>query len=376
MHESIVNLHIHTRFSDGTGTHARIARDALDAGLDCIIFTDHNVRVEGVEGYLRKDGRKLLILVGEEIHDQARQPQKNHLLVLGVDHEMAQSTDQPQQLIDRVNQAGGLSFIAHPIDPALPLFHEDDISWESWGVRNYTGMELWNGLSELKTVIHNWFDAVRYGFNPDSVAHEPHPAALQRWDTLLAQGQRVVAIGGSDAHALTVRVGMMRRTIFPYSFHFQAINTHVLTSDPLTGNNFNYDRKLIYRALQQGHCFIGYDLPAPTRGFRFTAQTKQGELSMGDQGEVRGAVTLQVRLPFPAECRLLQDGRVIKTWIDQQVGAHITKEPGVYRVEAFIPFLGKQRGWIFSNPIYLRPPSTERNPLTGPQWSQTTLPDF
>ena|SRR3990172_8228762 len=97
---------------------------------------------------------------------------------------------------------------------------------------------------------------------------------------------------------------------------------------------------------------------------------------MGDQGEVRGAVTLQVRLPFPAECRLLRDGRVIKTWIDQQVGAHITKEPGVYRVEAFIPYLGKQRGWIFSNPIYLRPPSTERNPLTGPQWSQTTLPDF
>ena len=376
MHEYVINLHIHTRFSDGTGTHKQVAQAAIEAGLDAVIITDHNVRVEGVEGYLRKSGRKMLVLIGEEIHDQARQPQKDHMLVLGVPHEMATHADQPQQLIDRVNQSGGLSFIAHPVDPALRLFHEPDISWESWEVRNYTGIELWNGLSELKQVIHNGLDAVRYGLFPDSVAHGPHPAALQRWDNLLAQGLRVVAIGGSDAHSLNIKVGFLKRIIFPYSFHFEAINTHILTSEPLTGNNFNTDRKLIYQALAKGHCFIGYDLPAPTRGFRFTAQTKQGVLSMGDQGEMREAVTLQVRLPLPTDCRLIQDGRVIKTWKDQQVGAHITRQPGVYRVEVSIPFLGKQRGWIYSNPIYLRPPRTDRNSFLGPQWSQTTLPDF
>jgi len=376
MHEYVINLHVHTRFSDGTGTHKQVAEAAMAAGLDAVIFTDHNVRVEGVEGYLRRDGRKMLVLMGEEIHDQARLPQKDHMLVLGVDHEMATHAENPQQLIDRVNQAGGLSFIAHPVDPALPLFHEPDISWESWEVRNYTGIELWNGLSELKQVIHNSLDAARYGLFPDLVAHSPHPAALQRWDNLLAQGQRVVAIGGSDAHSLKIKVGFLRRDIFPYSFHFQAINTHLLTSEPLSGNNFNGDRKLVYQALQRGHCFIGYDLPASTRGFRFTAQSKQGVLTMGDAAEMRGAVTLQVRLPLPTDCRLIRDGRVIKTWKDQQVGAHITKDPGVYRVEVSIPFLGKQRGWIYSNPIYLIPPSSERNSFLGPQWSQTTLPDF
>jgi hypothetical protein len=376
MHEYVINLHVHTRFSDGTGTHKQVAQAAIEAGLDAVIITDHNVRVEGIEGYLRKDGRKLLVLIGEEIHDQARQPQRDHMLVLGVDHEMAIHADPPQQLIDRVNQAGGLSFIAHPNDLALPLIHEEGIPWENWDLRNYTGIELWNGLSELKQVIHNVLDAARYGLNPHAVAHAPHPSTLQRWDNLLAQGQRVVAIGGSDAHSLNLKVGFLRRTIFPYSFHFQAINTHVLTTESLNGNNFNSDRKLIYQALQNGHCFIGYDLPAPTRGFRFTAQGKQGVLTMGDQGELRGAVTLQVRLPFPADCRLIQDGRVIKTWQEQQVGAHITREPGVYRVEASIQFLGKQRGWIYSNPIYLRPPGTDRNSIMGPQWSQTTLPDF
>jgi len=376
MHEYIINLHTHTRFSDGTGTHAEVAGAALKAGLDCIIFTDHNVRVSGIENYLRKDGRKLIILVGEEVHDQARQPQKNHLLVFGVDSEMAHYADQPQTLIDRVNKAGGLSFIAHPVDLALPLFKEENLSWENWEVQGYTGIELWNGMSELKTEIHSWFDAIRFGLNPDSLAHGPHPAALQRYDNLLAQGWRVVAVGGSDAHALKVKVGPITRTIFPYSFHFEAINTHVLTPEPLSWNNISHDRKLIYQALRNGNCFVGYDLPAPTRGFRFTAQTSKGILSMGDQEELRGTTTLQVRLPFPAECRLLQDGRVIKVWRDQLVGAHITKEPGVYRVEVFIPFLGRQRGWIYSNPIYLRPYNPASNSLTGPSWSQTTLPDF
>lgn len=365
MHEFTVNLHMHTRYSDGTGTHAQIAQAALEQGIDCIIITDHNVYVEGLEGYQRKEGRKLLVLIGEEVHDQTRQPQKDHLLVFGVGREMAIHASQTQQLIDLVGQAGGLSFIAHPVESALPQFDQDDISWENWNVQGFTGIELWNGLSELKHIIHNWFDSLVFGLNPDLVAHNPHPEAVQRWDSLLAAGRQVVAIGGSDAHALKFKVGPFSRTIFPYSFHFQAINTHVLTTQPLTWTDFHQDSKLIYQALQQGHCFIGYDLPASTRGFRFTGHTKSGVLSMGDQAEIKESVTLQVKLPLPAECRLIRDGQVIKTWHDQQIGAYITKEPGVYRVEAYIEFLGKRRGWIYSNPIYLRPTRSGSSRGTG-----------
>lgn len=376
MHEFTVNLHIHTRYSDGTETHAHIAEAALDQGLDVVIFTDHNVYVEGVEGYVRKAGRKLLVLVGEEVHDQTRLPQKDHLLVLGAGKEMSMHAGQTQQLIDRVGQAGGLSFIAHPVESALPQFDQDDISWETWDVDGYDGIELWNGLSELKHIIHNWFDSLVFGLNPELVAHQPHPAAIQRWDSLLAAGKRVVAVGGSDAHAMKVEFGPFKRTIFPYAYHFQAINTHVLTPEPLTWTDYHRDGKMIYQALQQGHCFIGYDLPAPTRGFRFTGHTKQGVLSMGDEVEIRDAVTLQVRLPLPAECLLIRDGRTVKTWHDQQIGAYITKEPGVYRVEAYIEFQGRRRGWIYSNPIYLRPPGTSSSWRKERIWSQTTSPDF
>ena len=51
MAELITNLHMHTTYSDGSGTHQEIAEAALEAGLDVVIVTDHNVLVQGLEGY-------------------------------------------------------------------------------------------------------------------------------------------------------------------------------------------------------------------------------------------------------------------------------------------------------------------------------------
>ena len=83
MHEIVVNLHMHTRYSDGSGTHKDIAAAALKAGVDAVIVTDHNVLVQGFEGYYKEKTKKILMLIGEELHDQARDPQKDHLLVFG-----------------------------------------------------------------------------------------------------------------------------------------------------------------------------------------------------------------------------------------------------------------------------------------------------
>ena len=49
MPEVIVNLHMHTRYSDGDGSHTDIVQAALRAGLDAVIVTDHNVWVNGPE---------------------------------------------------------------------------------------------------------------------------------------------------------------------------------------------------------------------------------------------------------------------------------------------------------------------------------------
>ena len=353
MHEIVVNLHMHTRYSDGTGTHKDIAHAAIKTGLDAVIVTDHNVLVQGVEGYYRVARNRVLLLVGQEVHDQDRDPQKNHLLVFNANRDLSHLADDPQTLINGVNDAGGLSFIAHPRDPEAPAFRETDISWEAWDVRNYTGIELWNGLSELKTVVPTKLHGAFYAFFPRFIGHHPILETVQRWDDLHASGRRVVAIGGSDAHALDMHLGPFHRVIFPYDFHFRTVNTHVFIAEPLTGD-VSTDKKMIYEAVAAGRCFVGYDLPASTRGFVFKAKGRETSAIMGEEISVKGGVTLQAHLPKPAEIRLLKDGKVVGIWKNSHACVHSASEPGVYRVEAWKSYLGIKRGWVFSNPIYVR----------------------
>ncbi len=356
MPELITNLHMHTVYSDGSGTHQEIANAALRAGIDVVIVTDHNVFVQDAEGYFSQQDhsdRRILLLVGEEVHDPYRQPQKNHMLVLGAGREVAPFAPKPQRLIDQVQKLGGLSFIAHPFDPELRVFDEADISWADWDVRGYTGLELWNGLSEMKSVVHNYLQGIFYVFFPKLVARGPLPQTLQKWDELTCRGQKVVAVGGSDAHALKMSLGPIHRTVFPYEHHFRSVNTHLITDRDL-GSDLASDRQMVLEALQKGHAFIGFDLPHPTRGFRFTAQGHDFTAQMGDEIRLKNGLTFQIRLPIQTDCRLLMDGQVVKRWHDREICTYIGSKPGVYRVECSIEYMGRSRGWIYSNPIYVR----------------------
>jgi len=106
-------------------------------------------------------------------------------------------------------------------------------------------------------------------------------------------------------------------------------------------------------ALRQGHCFVGYDLPAPTHGFTFTTQGLQQTAQLGDELDSKG-LTIQIHLPIRTECVLLKDGKPVRTWRNHDMCTFISTEPGVYRVEVFINYLGRRRGWIYSNPVYVR----------------------
>jgi len=353
MHEIVVNLHMHTRYSDGTGLHREIARAALRAGLDVVIVTDHNVLVRGFDGYYRDGERRVLMLVGQEVHDQARHPQKSHLLIVGAKRDLAPLAHDPQALINAVQQAGGLCFLAHPHEPPAPLFGETAISWEDWQVQGFTGLEIWNHLSQLKYVLTSWPSVVFHIFFPMFFAIAPDPATLQKWDELLSMGRRVVAVGGSDAHELRYRFGPFTKLIFPYEFHFRALNTHLLVDAPLRGNA-EHDAQRVLDALRLGRGWVGFDLLASTRGFRFSAQGRQGEAVMGEEIALGDGVTLQVLLPEPAEVSLWRNGQRVQTWKRTARCVHAVREPGAYRVEVHRRHFGRRRGWIYSNPIYVR----------------------
>jgi hypothetical protein len=356
LYEYAGSVHVHTPYSDGTAYHAEIAQAALRAGLDFIITTDHNVHVKDVEGYYygSTSEQRVLVLVGEEVHDVRRQPQANHLLAYGVDSELSEFAANPQRLIDEIAASGGSSYLAHPVEKSAEAFDQDALPWVNWDVTGYTGIEIWNYMSEFKSTLADRTAAVRSALNPETVIIGPFPDALSLWDKMLKEGRRIKVIGGSDVHAETYSLGPLSRTLFPYDYLFRCINTHVFTPAPLNGD-FRRDKEMILTALRNGISFVGYDLPAPTRGFQFFAQGHNTNAWMGEWLRLGHGVTFQIVVPTFADIRLIKDGEIVLEDSGLTHKTFFASKAGTYRVETYINFKGKRRGWIFSNPIVISP---------------------
>lgn len=349
MVEIVANLHMHTPYSDGELHRHDIAAAAARAGLDAVVITDHNVLVRGAAGY----DERVLVLIGEEVHDCTRQPQASHLLVYGADEELAPYAGDPQALIDQAGRRRGLTFLAHPFEKSSPLHHDlAAISWEDWHARRFTGLELWNTMTELKSRLWSAPAAVFAAFFPAWVIFGPFRQTLEKWDELLNDGGRVVAIGNADAHGTPYAIGPLRRAVLPYDYLFGCVNTHLLIDRPLA-RDLALDQSLIYGALRAGHCFVGYDRIGPTRGFTFTAHSGMDRFVMGDEFARRGVNRFEVRCPAAGVIRLLCNGQVVAQVVGQELD-YMAIEPGVYRVEVYRFYRLANRGWIFSNPIYVR----------------------
>ena len=347
--EYVGNLHLHTRLSDGSETHQQIADAAATAELNFIIATDHNIRPTGLEGYY---GR-VLLLIGEEIHNILRKPQVSHLLVYGTETEMAPySFSSMQTLIDKCNNRGGICYTAHPIEKRgamSPDFNE--IPWVDWPIDGIKGLEIWNYMSEFKSLLWSKPIALIRTLFPEYGIRGPYKATLKLWDELLSKGYRLSAIGNSDAHGTPYTLGPIKRTVFPYEYLFRCVNTHVLTQSALTGE-VDEDKALIYEALRNGRTWVGYDLPHSTRGFRFTARSGSNQAMPGQELRRLGATTIDIQTPAPGEIRLLKDGKRILQNKGTYLG-YTTEVPGIYRVEVYKRFRGRKVGWIFSSPIYV-----------------------
>lgn len=359
------NLHIHTRYSDGHGLHADIAEAAIEAGLDFVVVTDHNVWVQGVEGYYASETGRVLLMTGEEVHNVRRRPQANHFLAYGAETELAAFAADPQELIDQTRTAGGYGFLAHPHEKALDIIDAPDLGWQDWEIEGFSGLEIWNYMSSVKNRVAEEVAGLRFrnrltialtalpiAFNPERYVRGPEPQTLALWDSFLAQGMRLAAVGNSDAHAIPSTLGPIKRVIYPYVDMFRAVNTHILLSNPLSGE-LTEDKRHVVKAVGEGRSWVGYDLPHSTRGFTFTVQgLRRG--TIGDEMPLGTGATLQVGAPARCHIRLIRHGDVVAEARSATNLTHTPSEAGAYRVECLIPFEGEERGWIYSNPIYLR----------------------
>jgi hypothetical protein len=355
--EVIGNIHMHTRYSDGAGSHDDIARAAMAAGLDFVVVTDHNVWVAGAEGYYEQTEaakrERVLVLIGQEVHDMRRDPQVNHCLVIGAEQEVALYAPNPQKLIDKVAEVGGYTFLAHPHDPPAPYIKEESYHWVDWDIQGFTGLELWNYMSSFKFPLTGLVPTVRAILHPEKYITAPPAATLRKWDELLTAGQKVSVVGGSDGHALTYHAGPISRVIFPYEQMFRAVNTHLLLERPLK-QDFAQDKAAVVEAIGHGRGWVGYDGIAPTKGFRFSAHGR-GKAVMGQTVRMDAGTTIQAVVPLKAHLKLIHQGKIVAEAKNDLSLAYIAFDPGAYRLEAWLT-MGKQTyGWIFSNPIYLIP---------------------
>jgi hypothetical protein len=353
MPEIVGNLHLHTTASDGMGTHEQVAAAAARAGLDFIIYTDHNVAAPGIEGWYRPPGagRELLRLMGQEVNDEQLKPEANHMLVHFITRDLQAEAADPQRLIDAVIAEGGVCFLAHPLERPGLRAAEEIYPWVNWDIAGFTGIELWNAMTETKWRLRTIPRAVICAYLPRLGLLAPFAETLAKWDELLATGRKIVAIGGSDAHGLSFSLGPLRRTVYPYEHLFRAVNTHLLLDEPLAGS-VDRARLQIRESLIKGHCFVSYDLIGSSRGFTFTGVSGDRQAGMGDTLALQSVGKLRVSSPARAELRLVHDGRVVTSTKGKTLEWETTL-PGVYRVEAYRRFWGQRRGWVFTNPIYV-----------------------
>jgi len=348
MHEYVGNIHVHTTYSDGAASVEEVAAIAGKAGLDFVMFSDHNTLAglrDGREGWY---GR-VLALIGEEIGEE-----HNHYLAWRIDREVPDDPENPQKVIDAVREQGGIGFIAHPFERGCRYgFSGRAFTWDDWNVAGFTGICIWNFTSQWKGPITSPLRALYYYLFPGAAVVRPDEKTLRIWDERLKDG-RVVAIGGTDAHAFRFGFGPLRPQIFPYRYLFRTINTHVLTEQPLKGNHLE-DRSAMYTAIERGRCFVSYGLMGNARGFTFDATAGTARACMGDETGYSGDMLLTVKVPAPAYVRVLRDG---EPWREGFGRLHefVADGPGVYRAEVYRQSItGRLRGWIFSNPVYVRP---------------------
>ena len=342
-------IHLHSAYSfDGRTSVDEIVRAADETGTDFLMITDHftlEARKKGQEGW--HDG--VLLVVGQEIS-----PRFNHYLAFGVDEEIIlDESDEhasPQEYIDKVRQHGGIGFIAHPDHEGTKLFHVKQFPWKDWSVSGYTGMGVWDFMTDWQSTLRSLPRALAGYLCPAYVLRGPREITLKRWDRLNQQG-KVVGIGELDNHDTPYTIGKMTIGIFPFRRVLRLVRTHILLDSPLSGQAGDDMNRLLH-ALAHGRTYIAMEHFRNAKGFSFMVTDADRDFTMGDELVLQGEGLLQVTVPHAGRIHIIRNGHCCA----QRVGTEMRyaiKKRGVYRVEVYATVWGHYRPWIFSNPVYV-----------------------
>lgn len=306
-------LHVHAEDADHTkGTRPEVLKAAKEADVQVVMFTDHRgPKADTWHGM--RDG--VLFIAGSE-----------------EDHELRYSS---------LN----LRFLSHLEErPDMPA-------------DGFQGMEIYNRHSDatahpevyeyIKSAMKDpreWHKLVEKEKQyPDEVfaaGTDPLPAFLTRWDHEIAT-HPFTGISANDAHQNQIFNGV---TFDPYAVAFRQTSTHILARE--------LNESEIRNSLAHGHVYVAHDWLCDPRGFLFNAENNLGVYDMGDTVPLQNNTRLVASFPIAAKIRLIHNGSVVAEGNDSKF-SFTAKEPGAYRLEAWLTVDGEERPWIYSNPIYV-----------------------
>lgn len=131
-----IDMHVHTRHSDSTGSVDAVLEAAERKGLDGIAITDHNT-LEGAHEALERRGR-LVVIPGEEVNTA-----QGEILALGIRRAIPKDLS-ITQAIWQTHIQGGLAVIPHPTVPFVGRPREKNLK-----TLPIDGLEVFSAITPL-----------------------------------------------------------------------------------------------------------------------------------------------------------------------------------------------------------------------------------
>ena len=395
-------LHAHAEDSAHTGgTRPEMLADAKKANVNAILLTDH---FRPPRDFIKDTWRGLrdgvLFIPGSEAKG---------FLIYPVDSILDKMESPKPEFIKAVTAGEGLIFLSHieerpghPMDGlnGMEVYnrHADAKKDLASLIALAVKMTEPKQLAELE-------EAVRLYPDEFLAAQVEYPQDyFDKWDTE-SQTRRLTGVAANDCHhnqvfvvkmvdEETVLVGtivdkddkmrkvsasarpgireltknrkpgdlLARLDLDPYFRSFLNVSTHILAPE--------LSEASIRAALKSGHAYVSHDWMCDPTGFTFEAVRPEPSASdnfggkspraaqparvvMGDEIKFAPGLKLAARFPLECKARLLKDGKVVAEQ-RQSLFEHSLTGAGVYRVEGWLTIDGEERGWIYSNPIYVR----------------------
>jgi hypothetical protein len=370
-------IHLHSKFShDSRGTIEEILAAAKDTGTKVLMFSEHPSKdydpvVNGFRGL--KDG--VLCIPGLETEGFLVFPTESFKGVGG----------RTQQFADQALGKGSLLFLSHL---------EERLDWQ---IKGLTGTEIYNTHAQLlldknlrKSVSNPvWmFKSIglfqKFPLEAFGALQDYPELYIKKWDAL-CQKSPSTGVAANDSHQNTgfvvklladdkvrledalgekimeakltsvkplqpMAVGkkpgdtILALQLDPYPVSMRHTGTHLLMKE-LT-------EKAVRETLEAGRAYVSFDWLADATGFDFAALSGSERHEMGSRLPYAEGLCLRAHAPLPAKWRLMRNGTVA-TESDGPAMEAAVKEPGIYRVEAWLEIAGEKKIWILSNPIYI-----------------------